>query len=214
MYSTTLDRSSNRFWDNIAPKYAQKRIADPVAYEAKLSRVRALLNTTHRVLEIGCGTGSTALQLAPHIAHMTATDVSRGMINVAQSKLGPNAPTNVTFRQADAADLIEGHPFDAICAFSLLHLVEDVPKVLDRVRAQLKPGGLLISKTECLKNRSAVTRGFVSALTAIGLAPRVTLLSDSDLHRHLRTAGFVIEQSAYLGASRSNPFIVARRADV
>ena len=214
MYSTTLDRPSNRFWDNIAPKYAQKRIADPVAYEAKLSRVRALLNTTHRVLEIGCGTGSTALQLAPHIAHMTATDVSRGMINVAQSKLAPNAPTNVTFRQADAADLIEGHPFDVICAFSLLHLVEDVPKVLDRVRAQLKPGGLLISKTECLKNRSAVTRGFVSALTAIGLAPRVTLLSDSDLHRHLRTAGFVIEQSAYLGASRSNPFIIARRADV
>ena len=135
------------------------------------------------------------------------------MINIALSKLGPHAPSNLSFRQADAADLIEGPPFDVICAFSLLHLIVDVPRVLERIRAQLKPGGLLITKTECLKNRSAVTRAFVTALTALGMAPRVTLLSDNDLHRHLRTSGFVIEQSAYLGASRSNPFVVARRAD-
>lgn len=214
MQLTALDNPTNKFWDSIALKYAQKRIADPVAYEAKLSRVRALLSATDRVLEIGCGTGSTALALAPNVAHITATDISRGMINIAQSKLGPNAPSNIYFRQADAADLIEGHPFDVVCAFSLLHLIEDVPKVLERVRAQLKPDGLLITKTECLKNRSAVTRTFVTALTAIGMAPRVTLLSDNDLHRHLRTAGFVIEHSTYLGASRSNPFMVARRADV
>jgi ubiquinone/menaquinone biosynthesis C-methylase UbiE len=213
MQLTTLDNPTSKFWDSIAPKYAQQRIADPVAYKAKLSRVRALLSATDRVLEIGCGTGSTALALAPHVARITATDISRGMINIAQSKLGPNAPSNINFRQADAADLIEGHPFDVVCAFSLLHLIEDVPKVLERVRAQLKPGGLLTTKTECLKNRSAVTRGFVAALTAVGMAPRVTLLSDNDLHRHLRTAGFVIEQSTYLGASHSNPFIVARRAD-
>ncbi len=213
MRSTSLDNPTAKFWDKVAPRYARQRIADPVAYKAKLSRVQVLLSTTDRVLEIGCGTGSTALQLAPHIAHLTATDVSRGMIDIARSKLGPNGPSNLSFRQADAADLIEGHPFDVICAFSLLHLIEDVPKVLERIRAQLKPGGLFITKTECLKNRSAVTRAFVAALTAVGMAPRVTLLSDSDLHQHLRTAGFMVEQSAYLGASRSNPFVVARRAD-
>lgn len=211
MQTTITHTDTQQFWDSIAPKYAQKRIGDPAAYEAKLSRVSALLHTTDRVLEIGCGTGSTALRLAPGVAHITATDVSRGMIEIAQSKLGPDAPVNVTFQQADAADLVDGYPFDAICAFSLLHLIEDVPSVLDRVRKQLKPDGLFISKTECLKNRSVMIRALVPVLTAMGIAPRVTFLSTDDLHRLLRTAGFEIEQTAYLGAKSTNPFIVARR---
>ena len=211
MQTTTFNTDEAQFWDSIAPKYARKPVGDPVAYEAKLTRVHSLLNASDRVLEIGCGTGSTALQLAPGVAHITATDISRGMIDIARSKLGRDAPSNVSFRQADAADWIDGHPFDAICAFSLLHLVEDVPGVVDSVRAQLKPGGLFISKTECLKHRSVAMRALVAALTAIGIAPRVIPLSESDLHRALRAAGFEIEQSTYLGRKRTNPFIVARR---
>ena len=107
--------------------------------------------------------------------------------------------------------MVGGHPFDAICAFSLLHLIEDVPNVLDRVREQLKPGGLFMSKTECLKNRSVMVRALVPVLTAMGIAPRVTFLSAGDLRRLLRAAGFEIEQTAYFGAKRTNPFIVARR---
>ena len=126
MQSTTLNGHVAQFWDKIAPRYAEKRVGDPVAYEANLLRVRALLKTTDRILEIGCGTGSTALRLAPVVAHITATDISRGMIDIAQSKLGPDALPNISFRQADASELIEGHPFDVICAFSLLHLIEDV----------------------------------------------------------------------------------------
>ena len=211
MQTTITHTDTQQFWDSIAPKYAQKRIGDPAAYEAKLSRVSALLQTTDRVLEIGCGTGSTALRLAPGVAHITATDVSRGMMEIAQSKLGGDAPPNINFRRAYAADLIEDQSFDVICAFSLLHLIEDVPKVLDQVRAQLKPGGLFITKTECLKNRSVMIRALVPALTALGLAPRVTVLSADDLHRLLRAAGFEIQHTAYLGAKRTNLFIVARR---
>jgi ubiquinone/menaquinone biosynthesis C-methylase UbiE len=200
------------FWDRIAPKYAQKPVDDPGAYQAKLSSVRALLRTTDRVLEIGCGTGSTALQLAPDVSHFTATDGSRRMIGIARSKLGLESPANVTFQQADAADLVGDYPFDAICAFSLLHLIEDVPHVLDRVRKQLKPGGLFISKTECLKDRTVLLRAMVPAFVAVGLAPRVTFLSTGDLHRHLIAAGFRIEQTSHFGAKRTSPFVVASRA--
>jgi ubiquinone/menaquinone biosynthesis C-methylase UbiE len=200
------------FWDRIAPKYAQKPIGDPGAYEEKLAQVGSLLRATDRILEIGCGTGSTALRLAPGVAYITATDASRGMIEIAQSKLGPaDTPANVTFHQADAADLVQGHPFDAICAFSLLHLIEDVPHVLGRVREQLKPGGLFISKTECLKDRTVLLRAMVPALVAMGIAPRVTALSTGDLHGLLRAAGFEIEHTRHFGAKRMSPFIVARR---
>ncbi len=53
-----------KFWDRAAPKYAASKIADTGGYERSLERMRALLNPDFTVLELGCGTGSTALRLA------------------------------------------------------------------------------------------------------------------------------------------------------
>ncbi len=211
MQTTISYPRAQSFWDNIAPKYAQKPVPDLAAYEEKLARVSSLLRSTDRVLEIGCGTGTTALRLAPCVAHMTATDLASKMIEIAQTKREKEAVTNVKFCQAEAADTVEGHPFDVITAFSLLHLIADIPRVLKSVREQLKPGGLFISKTECLQNRTFLMRALVPVLTAVGIAPRVTVLSTDDLNRLLREAGFEIEQTCYFGNNRSNPFIVARR---
>ena len=86
MQTAILHTDTGNFWDKIAPKYAKKPVADPAAYEAKLDRVRALLRAEDRVLEIGCGTGSTALTLAPNVAEITATDISGGMIAIAEDK--------------------------------------------------------------------------------------------------------------------------------
>ncbi len=211
MQTTYYQQNAGSFWDRIAPKYARKPISDPDAYEEKLSCVRGLLKGTDNVLEIGCGTGGTALTLAPAVSRMTATDISRRMIEIAQSKLGPHAPLNVGFQQAEAADLIDGYPFDVVCAFSLLHLVDDIPMVLARVRDQLKPGGLFISKTVCLKDGPIAIRFFVRALTAVGIAPRVIALGKTDLIQHLKDAGFEIVSTSHFGQQRTNPFIVARR---
>ena len=209
---TALSSPTNgTFWDRIAAKYVRKPIADPTAYEEKLTRVCGLLRTTDRILEIGCGTGSTALRLAPGVAQVSATDISRGMIEIARSKLGSQTPRNVAFQQADAADLIDGHSFDAICAFSLLHLVDDIDRVLDSARRQLKPGGLFISKTVCLKDGPFPIRALVRLLTAVGVAPRVTALSRAELVGHLTAAGFEIEAVSHFGRQRTNPFIVARK---
>ena len=66
------------FWDRIAPKYAADPIADPAAHEATLERTRRLLGPGHRVVEIGCGTGSTALALAPGSGPTSARTCPRG----------------------------------------------------------------------------------------------------------------------------------------
>ena len=209
---TTLSYSNTEpFWDRIAPKYAKKPISDPAAYEEKLTRVGGLLRTTDRILEIGCGTGGTARRLAPGVSRVNATDISHGMIEIALSKLRSETTRNVTFQQADAAELIDGHPFDAICAFSLLHLVDDIGRVLDSVRRQLKSGGLFISKTVCLKDAPFPIRALVPVLTAAGVAPRVTALSKAELIQHLQDAGFEIETVSHFGRQRTNPFIVARK---
>ncbi|SDZ39956.1 Ubiquinone/menaquinone biosynthesis C-methylase UbiE [Jannaschia faecimaris] len=211
MLSSPTSRPSIRFWDRVAPKYARKPISDPVAYEKSLSAVAALLRTSDLVLEIGCGTGTTALRLAPRVAHYTATDGARGMVEIAQAKLGPDAPANVTFKHADALEMPEATKFEAICAFSLLHVVRDVSEVLERSYRQLKPGGIFISKTVCLKHLNPPMRVMVRILSAIGIAPRLTFLSRDELVALLGAAGFTVERSTYFDAKRMSPFIVARR---
>ena len=211
MHSETSHPKSASFWDRIAPKYAAKPVKDEAAYRQKLNRVEALLGAEDRVLEIGCGTGSTALHLAPAVAQIVATDISGGMIAIAKEKQRAAGVTNVAFVQAEASETLYEAPFDAVMSFSLLHLVEDVPGVVDSVYAQLKPGGLFLSKTVCLGDASPFIRLFVWVLGAIGLAPPVTVLSKAELSRALLRAGFDLVEHQYFGKGRMNPFIVARR---
>ena len=199
------------FWDRIAEKYAKKPIDDPDAYRAKLDSVTKVLQPTDRVLEVGCGTGSTALQLAPRVLEYVATDGSAKMIAIAQAKLNADAPTNVIFKQADAARLPADRKFDAVLAFSLLHLVDDLSTVLEQIRDQLRPGGLFISKTPCLKDAAFPLRPVVFVMRLLGRAPRVTFLSRRDLVQAIETAGFEIRSSTYFDARRMSPFVVAQR---
>src|SRR5215217_1657238 len=60
----------DRFWDNLAERYARQPIADEAAYQTKLDITRSYLHPDMAVLEFGCGTGSTALQHAPHVRHI------------------------------------------------------------------------------------------------------------------------------------------------
>lgn len=212
MTIATLQKRDASFWDRIATKYATKPVADVDAYEAKLALVRSKLKASDHVLEIGCGTGTTAMTLAPSVRRYTATDLSHAMVEIAKKKLTPNSPQNITFRCESATEEADGRPFDAVFAFSLLHLVDDVPTVLERVFKSLKPGGLFIAKTECLKDRSYILRVLVPLLTAAGVAPKVLSLSSEDLHQFLTDAGLVVEQTLHFGKNSSSPVMVARRA--
>ncbi|QIE44763.1 class I SAM-dependent methyltransferase [Pseudohalocynthiibacter aestuariivivens] len=140
-----------QFWDRIAPKYAQKPIADVTAYEATMARTSQYLGATDRVLELGCGTGSTAVRLAPQVAQIVGTDISQEMIRIARGRAETAGVNNLSFNTTHEFD--QGSPaalFDAVLAFNFLHLLEDVPATLRTVHAQIKPGGMFISKSGCL----------------------------------------------------------------
>ena len=55
------------FWDRYARKYAAHAIKDMAGYQRTVERTRHYLKKTDRVIEIGCGTGTTALTLAPSV---------------------------------------------------------------------------------------------------------------------------------------------------
>ena len=135
-----------RFWDRIAVKYAADPIADMAGYEATLRRVQSLLPADQDVLEIGCGTGSTALRLAPHTSRLLATDVSAGMIAIAREKLAARPVPQLSFAVADAETPVAGQrEYDVVLAFNVLHLVTDLDRALELAVQALRPGGMLIS---------------------------------------------------------------------
>jgi ubiquinone/menaquinone biosynthesis C-methylase UbiE len=208
------DEADTRFWDRIARKYAADPIKDLGGYQRTLDRTRHYLNPTDVVLELGCGTGTTALQLAPHVSRMVATDLSGAMIAIAREKAAAQACPNVELAVAtpDSASWPDGS-FDAILAFNLWHLVADRAAALAQVHRLLKPGGLFVSKTPCLAEMNPLIRLAVPVMRLIGKAPYVAFFSATELEREIERGGFSIIERARHGTQRKDAriFIVGRK---
>lgn len=203
-------QKSAAFWDKIAAKYVKQPIADEAAYEDTLARVRTHLKPTDQVLELGCGTGMTALKLADAVAEYTATDISAEMVRMAEGRLIETPNPKVRFAQAEVGAAPEG-PFDAVLAFNLYHLVDDVPAALTDAAARLKPGGLLIQKTGCLGAKAWFLVPMIWAMRLVGKAPKVKVFNAAELERMVERAGFeIVDATSYAGIAETR-FIVARK---
>ncbi|WP_176085417.1 class I SAM-dependent methyltransferase [Martelella sp. HB161492] len=204
------------FWDRLAARYAKSPVADQGGYERTLERTRSHLKRTDQVGELGCGTGSTALLLAAHAETYLATDFSGEMILIARHKQQQGEQqSGLDFRCATADDLArEGARFDVVLGFNYLHVVRDLPATLQAIHAMLKPGGLFISKTPCLREMNPLIRLVaLPVMQLFGKAPHVTSFSARALDQALGDAGFnviVTEYHASKGAD-PRPFIVAAR---
>ncbi|WFU35009.1 class I SAM-dependent methyltransferase [Bradyrhizobium brasilense] len=203
--------SDARFWDQAARKYAARPIAAPAEYERTLDRTRALLKSGDRVLELGCGTGTTALRLAGDVESYLATDISAEMIAIANEKHAKTPIRGLTFRVA-TADTTAG-PFDAILGFNYLHLVRDLHGTLCRIHALLVADGVFISKTPCVGEMNPLVRLVLPAMRAIGMAPHAGVFTSERLREFLNAGGFEIvaaENHATKGDDH-RPYIVARK---
>ena len=199
------------FWDKIADKYAASPVKNITAYEETLQRTRAYLGQADRVLELGCGTGTTALKLAGDAGHITATDISTRMIAIAQGKIAQAAVGNVTARVATAADIeVFGAGYDAVLGFNYLHLLPDMEETIARAHAMLRPGGFFITKTACL-GRAPHFRVIVWVLQKLGKAPFVRFLRAETLASAITRQGFEIVERGDYPAKSVSRFIVARK---
>jgi SAM-dependent methyltransferase len=205
------DTRQQRFWNRIAQRYAARPLKNVAAYEAMLADAAARLSPQDRVLEIGCGTGGTAIHLAPFVSEFVATDFAAEMVRIAQAK---PAGGNLRFIVADVAQGLDQGPFDAVCAFNVLHLLDDLPDTLARIHAALTPGGQLISKTWCFADLNPGMRALFAVLRVIGLFPKVNMLSEPALRQAILAAGFEIVDQRQFGTYPQNPYIVARKATV
>ena len=204
-----------RFWDKTARKYARDPIGDLAGYERTLEAVARRLAPEHRVLELGCGTGTTALRLASGVAEYVASDVSAEMIAIAREKADGAGLPQLIFEvvPAEAAPWPESH-FDVVLAFNLLHLVKARRATLEGAHRLLKPGGRFISKTPLLKEMNPLIRAAIPLMQALGKAPHVAAFNASELEGDLIAAGFTIIERDRHGSGAKDPraYLVAVRS--
>jgi ubiquinone/menaquinone biosynthesis C-methylase UbiE len=93
-------------------------------------------------LEIGCGTGAFARQLAERCRRVVALDLSSEMIRVARSR--SMQFDNLEFQVADAMtwSFPQSH-FDFVCSIATLHHLEQ-RELLLKIKDALKPRGVLV----------------------------------------------------------------------
>ena len=97
-----------------------------------------------KILDIGCGCGTTSLELARRAGasgHVTAVDISQLMLEVARRAAKEAQLTNITFLEADAQTYpFRPRSFDALFSrFGIMFFVDPVA-AFRNLLAALKPG--------------------------------------------------------------------------
>ncbi len=205
-----MDRSA-KFWDRMAEGYAKRPVADETAYRKKLDITRGYLNAEMEVLELGCGTGSTAIVHAPHVKHIRAVDISPGMLAIAGRKAATAKIDNITFEQSTIDDLdVADGSMDAVLALSLLHLLDDRDVAIGQVHKMLKPGGVFVTSTTCLGNSMAWFRYVAPIGKILRLIPLIRFFTPDELKQSFIRADFTVEHDWQPGKGKA-VFIIAKK---
>ena len=191
-----MDKSAS-FWNRIAERYSKKPVANEAAYQKKLKVTHEYLRPGMELLELGCGTGSTAIIHAPYVKHIRAIDISSKMLEIAERKAKAQNIHNITFECSSINELrVADQSVDVILGLNILHLLENKDEVIGQVFEMLKPGGLFITSTVCIGQSNKLTL-FIKLIGPVGrllgLMPKVCIFTTKDLKNSLSQAGFEID---------------------
>lgn len=205
------DKPGAKIWNRMAKRYAAKPIADLDAYSHKIATTRKYFNTDSSVLELGCGTGKTAIKHAPYVELIRAIDYSSNMLEIAKYDAKEKAISNIDFELNDlGSELNRTQSFDVVLALGLLHLVEHWERAILSIYYQCKPGGVFITSTPCLREIAPFLRFITPVLSMFGIMPKLSMFNQPELEAAFTNAGFQIE-SAWQPSSKAAVFIIVRR---
>lgn len=204
---------SDQFWDKKAEGYSQSPIADEENYQRKLFETQKLFSSDMRILEFGCGTGTTAIEHSPYVQHIDALDISEKMLEIGRRQAIEANVDNINFTRSTLTEFnATSESLDAVLGLNVIHLLPNRQEILAEVARILKPGGIFISSTGCLGNSYL---RFLKLLVPIGklfgLMPDVFIMSEAQLIDEIERAGFTIETQWHHGMDDISVFVIARK---
>ena len=206
---------SDWFWNRIAVRYSKTAVFDEESYQHKLTVTRRYLHPYMEVLEIGCGTGSTAIIHAPYVKHIHAIDSSYKMIEIAQGKAKAANINNVTFEELSIDQLkVEDDSLDIVLGLSILHLLKNREEVIARLYKMLKPGGYFVTSTACLGDMSGVLKTALCVGSALRIIPLMKIFTRAQLVQNLQDAGFIVEYNWQPAEKNKATFIIFKKNNI
>ena len=208
---------SEEFWDGASKNYDKTEERFEYIHSRSRENTKRFLKGSDTVLDYGCGTGTAACQFSSQVKEVHAIDISSKMIEIAREKAEATKVENVRFEQSDIFDSkYSNESYDVILAFNMLHTVLSPQDVMLRINELLKPEGLFISVTPCLRQRMSFLVNLqiqlVRVLCKLGLIPipirRITSPEVEDL---LETGGFQSIESEEIYKDASSYFVVAKK---
>jgi S-adenosylmethionine-dependent methyltransferase len=177
-----IKSNGERFQDS-AQDYAsylespEGRLRIDLAFRNLQEFLQPQANKSLFALDVGAGTGATAIRLARLGFHVTLLDSSKAMLDIAKLAAETTGVTNrVTFVEGDAAQLTSlcsATPFDVVLCHNVLEFVDDPTSVLrDAARLLRYASGIL-----SIVVRNQAGEVFKAAILAGNLAAAETTLT-------------------------------------
>ena len=208
---------SEQFWDKSANNYDKTEQRFEHIHRKSRENAGKHLKGSDVVLDYGCGTGAAACELASHVKEIQAIDISSKMIEAAKEKADASNIENVSFVQADIFDKrLKEESFDAILAFNMLHTIPNPGDAVKRVHELLKPAGLFISVTPCLRGKMSFLVNLqiqlVRILCSVGIIPiPIRRLKSSDLDELVKNGNFHAIETEEIFKGATSYFVAAKK---
>jgi 2-polyprenyl-3-methyl-5-hydroxy-6-metoxy-1,4-benzoquinol methylase len=206
-----------RFWDSASKNYDKTEERFKYIHIKSRENTKKYLRPSDIVLDYGCGTGTAACEFANMVKEIHAIDISSKMIERAKEKAIAGNVENIRFNQADIFDeKYEEGSFDTILAFNMLHTVPSAQSVVQTIHKLLKPEGLFISVTPCLRGRMSLLVNLqiqlVRVLCKLGVIPiPIRRLKSSELDDLVESGGFQSVCTEEIYKEASSYFVVASK---
>ena len=146
---TSGNVEQSEFWERRAPDWiAGTSYTDIVTGAFGAAAMERLeLAPGHRVIDVGCGTGATTVELARRVApggEVTGVDISPTLVTASQSTAAAAGLANVSFRVADAqVESLGDRDVHAVYSRFGVMFFADPGAAFTNIRMALRPDGVL-----------------------------------------------------------------------
>jgi trans-aconitate 2-methyltransferase len=183
--------SEVRYWHGAT----YDRLSTPMEAMGREVLERLPLDGSETVIDAGCGSGRVTEALLARVprGRVIGVDVSSSMIEAARERLGDRVELHV----ADLSAFDLGVRADAILSTATFHWIADHDALFERLRAHLRPGGLLVAQCGGSGNIATVHAAARETMANGLYAPHFdgwqgpwNFATPEDTERRLRGAGF------------------------
>jgi len=209
------EKKAELFWDMTAKN--MDRMAENVGLKKFESRrnekLEKYLPGSSLVLDYGCGTGTLSLLFAGRVKEIHGIDFAQGMVEAAHKKAAESGIENARFMQATIFDeRLKTGSYDVVLAWGILHLVEGRNLVMKRIYEVTRPGGIIVSATECMAEKKTPITSLLSFLMKIGIFPiNLKFFTVAELEESFTGAGFQVIEKEIMGDNPVSCFIAAKK---